>query len=76
MFLHRTTIFWTEAACCAQGRFLARFDGALIDGQSWGRGRTTLSRSPPIDTDPHSNYHAMIAQLHQKEVSLLTFNGT
>ncbi|KAL0028686.1 hypothetical protein WJX79_010548 [Trebouxia sp. C0005] len=49
--------------------FLARFDGALIDGQSWGRGRPTLDfTSQHVDLQYYNTQHAMLAQLHQKEM--------
>ncbi|KAL3148070.1 hypothetical protein ABBQ38_014355 [Trebouxia sp. C0009 RCD-2024] len=51
--------------------FLARFDGALIDGQSWGRGRQTLSKQQPVDmgSNPHnSSRQASLAELYQKEL--------
>ncbi|KAL0052035.1 hypothetical protein WJX82_006842 [Trebouxia sp. C0006] len=49
--------------------FLARFDGALIDGQSWGRGRPTLDPTTQhVDAQYHNTHHAMLAKLHQKEM--------
>ncbi|KAL3140809.1 hypothetical protein ABBQ32_005352 [Trebouxia sp. C0010 RCD-2024] len=51
--------------------FLARFDGALIDGQSWGRGQNTLSMKQAIDmgSNPHSSSRqASLAELYQKEM--------
>ncbi len=72
----------TNSCCCASRKipgypkidthndyFLARFDGALIDGQSWGRGRPTLGpTSQHVDSQSRNTHHAMLAQLHQKEV--------
>lgn len=72
----------TDSCCCASRKipgypkidthndyFLARFDGALIDGQSWGRGRPTLDfTSQHVDLQYYNTQHAMLAQLHQKEV--------
>ncbi|DBA87502.1 TPA: hypothetical protein ACH3X1_004532 [Trebouxia sp. C0004] len=49
--------------------FLACFDGALIDGQSWGRGRPTLGpTNQHVDSQYRNTHHAMLAQLHQKEM--------
>lgn len=49
--------------------FLARFDGALIDGQSWGQGRPTLGPSSQhVDLQYNNTHHAMLAQLRQKEM--------
>lgn len=49
--------------------FLARFDGALIDGQSWGTARPSLgSNSQTLQPTSHSTQSAMLARLHQKEV--------
>lgn len=59
--------------------FLARFDGALIDGQSWGRGQNTLSMKQAIDmgSNPHSSSRqASLAELYQKEVCLQTYTDT
>ncbi len=72
----------TDSCCCASRKipgypkidthndyFLARFDGALIDGQSWGRGRPALGpTSQHVDLQYRNTHHAMLAKLHQKEV--------
>lgn len=50
--------------------FLARFDGALIDGQSWGRGRNLVAKQPDMGMDFHSSRHANLAELHYREVCL------
>ncbi len=72
----------TDSCCCASRKlpgypkidthndyFLARFDGALIDGQSWGQGRPTLDPTTQhVDAQYRNTHHAMLAKLHQKEV--------
>jgi len=79
----------TDACCCASRKipgypkidthndyFLARFDGALIDGQSWGQGRPTLGpTSQHVDSQYCNTHHAMLAKLHQKEVLITMFCG-
>lgn len=50
--------------------FLARFDGALIDGQSWGRGRDLLHKQQDMGMTFHNNRHANLAELHHREVCL------
>ena len=50
--------------------FLARFDGALIDGQSWGRGHNLLAKRSDMGMDVHSSRHANLAELCHREVCL------
>ena len=51
--------------------FLARFDGALIDGQSWTRVRADAGSMQSGSRPENALHRALLAQLQQKEVHRL-----
>lgn len=48
--------------------FLARFDGALIDGQSWTRVSQPTSRAQTHTQQDNAVHRALLMQLQHKEV--------